>query len=117
MLKVGGRMKKCQGSSPAYGRLEFYEEVLVYGRSFKHTPVYQGDKSRFEKKYANRRLRRNGKIKHGDLKAGKSKYYKKLNESWHICDYRTWGEPIWRRESCKNLSDWPEIWRKCYRSK
>lgn len=53
-------------------------------RSFKHTPVYQGDKSRFEKKYANQRLRRNGKIKHEDLKAGKSKHYKKLNESWHI---------------------------------
>ncbi len=77
-------------------------------RSFKHTPVYKGDKDRSAKKYANRRVRRNGKIKHEDLKAGKSKHYKKLNESWHICDYRTWGEPIWRRESCKNLSDWPE---------
>ena len=62
-------------------------------RSFKHTPVYKGDKDRSAKKYANRRVRRNGKIKHEDLKAGKS------------------------RESCKNLSDWPEIWRKCYRSK
>lgn len=59
-------------------------------RSFKHTPVYKGDKDRSAKKYANRRVRRNGKIKHGDIKAGKSKHYKKLNESWHICDYRTW---------------------------
>lgn len=86
-------------------------------RSFKHTPVYKGDKDRSAKKYANRRVRRNGKIKHEDLKAGKSKHYKKLNESWHICDYRAWGEPIWRRESCKNLSNKPELWRKCYRSK
>lgn len=53
-------------------------------RSFKHTPVYKGDKDRSAKKYANRRVRRNGKIKHGDIKAGKSKHYKKLNESWHI---------------------------------
>ena len=34
-----------------------------------------------------------------------------------ICYYRTWGEPIWRRESCKNLSNESELWRKCYRSK
>lgn len=36
---------------------------------------------------------------------------------WDICDYRFWGEPIWREESCLNLRDYSEIWQKCYRMK
>lgn len=28
--------------------------------------------------------------------SGKSKDYRRGNESWHIWDYRFWGEPIWR---------------------
>ena len=27
----------------------------------------------------------------------------KENESWHILDYRFWGEPIWRAESWRNI--------------
>lgn len=41
----------------------------------------------------------------------------KENESWDICDYRYWGEPIWRKEFCLNLRDYPELWQKCYRRK
>ena len=34
-----------------------------------------------------------------DSLTGKSNHYRKENESWDICDYRHWGEPIWREIS------------------
>lgn len=41
---------------------------------------------------------------------------KKMNQG-DICDYRHWGEPIWREESRLNLRDYPNLWQKCYRRK
>ena len=89
----------------------------IMSRSYKHTPVYKGDKDRFAKKLANRRIRRRSKLNPNDGQSGKSNHYRKENESWDICDYRYWGEPIWREESCLNLRDYPELWQKCYRRK
>ena len=74
-------------------------ETIYCSRSYKHTPVYKGDKDRFAKKLANRRIRRRTKRNPYDSLAGKSNHYRKENESWDICDYRHWGEPIWREES------------------
>ena len=81
------------------------------------TPVYKGDKDRFAKKLANRRIRRRSKLNPNDGQSGKSNHYRKENESWDICDYRHWGEPIWREESRLNLRDYPNLWQKCYRRK
>ena len=50
-------------------------------RSYKHTP-YSGERDKFYKKYANRRLRRK-KLDH-DLQHGS---YRKDSCSWDICDY------------------------------
>ena len=87
-------------------------------RSYKHTPVYKITKAgNMGKKYANRRIRRKAKVSPDDIQIGKSNYYRKLNESWDIGDYRFWGEPIWREESWLNLKDNPELWQKCYRRK
>ena len=86
-------------------------------RSYKHTPVYKGGKDRFAKKLANRRIRRRSKLNPNDGQSGKSNHYRKENESWDICDYRYWGEPIWRKESCLKLRDYSELWQKCYRRK
>lgn len=80
-------------------------------RSYKHTPVYKGDKDRFAKKLANRRIRRRTKRNPYDSPTGKSNHYRKENESWDICDYRYWGEPIWREESCLNLRDYLNLWQ------
>lgn len=80
-------------------------------------PLHKGDKDRFAKKLANRRIRRRSKLNPNDGQSGKSNHYRKENESWDICDYRYWGEPIWREESCLNLRDYPELWQKCYRRK
>ena len=74
-------------------------------RSYKHTPVYKGDKDRFAKKLANRRIRRRSKLNPNDGQSGKSNHYRKENESWDICDYRYWGE--------KNLVLILEIIRNC----
>lgn len=91
---------------------------IVMSRSYKHTPVYKSTKAGNKgKKYANRSIRRKAKISPDDIQVGKSNYYRKLNQSWDICDYRFWGEPIWREESRLNLKDNPELWKKCYRRK
>lgn len=87
-------------------------------RSYKHTPVYKVNKSgKYGKRCANKKFRRKAKQKPYDLAAGKSNLYRREYESWDICDFRFWGEPIWREESCLNLRDYPEIWQKCYRRK
>lgn len=60
-------------------------------RSYKHTPVYKTTKAGNKgKKFANRRIRRKAKITPDDIQIGKSNYYRRLNESWDICDYRFW---------------------------
>lgn len=53
-------------------------------RSYKHTPVYKGDKDRFAKKLANRRIRRRAKLNPNDGQSRKSNHYRKENESWDI---------------------------------
>lgn len=85
--------------------------------TFREKCLYKGDKDRFAKKLANRRIRRRTKRNPYDSLTGKSNHYRKENESWDICDYRHWGELIWREESCLNLRDYPNLWQKCYRRK
>lgn len=68
-------------------------------RSYKHTPVYKGDKDRFAKKLANRRIRRRSKLNPNDGQSGKSNHYRKENESWDICDY------AWKEDWIYMLSD------------
>lgn len=49
-------------------------------RSYKHTPYCGDNKSKFNKRQANRRVRHNKEpLNHGS--------YKKKFESWDICDY------------------------------
>lgn len=63
-------------------------------RSYKHTPVYKGDKSgKYGKRCANKKVRRKAKQKSYDLAAGKSNFYRREYESW------------------LNLRDYPEIWQ------
>ena len=65
------------------------------GRSYKHTPVLKNSRAGNKaKKISNRKIRRKTKVSPDDIQIGKSNYYRKLNESWDICDYRFWGEPI-----------------------
>lgn len=82
-------------------------------RSYKHTPVCKGCKSKkYGKRCANRKIRRGAKRKPYDSAARKSNLYRKKYESWDICDYR-----LWREESWLNLRDCPEIRQKFYRRK
>jgi hypothetical protein len=55
-------------------------------KSYKHTPCVkqQGRSKKFYKKYANKKIRR--KQLNEDIPDGSS--YRKLFESWDICDYR-----------------------------
>jgi hypothetical protein len=48
-------------------------------RSYKHTPVYKGDKDRFAKKLANRKIRRRTKRNPYDSLTGKSNHYRKYD--------------------------------------
>ena len=50
-----------------------------------------------------------------DAYSGKSNDYRRENESWHIWDYRFWGEPIWREESPWNIQG--VLWEKRYKRK
>lgn len=86
-------------------------------RSYKHTPVYTTGNDKYAKRQANKKVRRKGKIRPEEMKTGKSNQYRKEYESWDICDYRFWGEPIWREESWCNLRNDLERWQKCYRRK
>ena len=47
--------------------------LYIMSRSYKHTPVYKGDKDRFAKKLANRRIRRRSKLNPNDGQSGKIK--------------------------------------------
>ena len=85
--------------------------------SYKYTPVYKGDKDKSAKRRANKKIRQKAKLNPDDTITGKSNDYRREYESWEICDYRLWGEPIWQKESTRNLSDDKDRWEKCYRRK
>lgn len=102
------------GSIPTVGFI--LDRGFTMSRSYKHTPVYK-NKIKYGKRCANKKVRRDAKQKPYDAIGGKSNLYRKEYESWEICDYRHWGEPIWREESWLNLRDYPGIWQKCYRRK
>lgn len=85
-------------------------------RSYKHTPVLKiGGKTKYAKPLANKKLRHNAKNNPYRAYSGKSNDYRRETESWHIWDYRLWGEPIWRRESLRNIAG--DLWKKCYKRK
>ncbi|MFR6560835.1 MAG: hypothetical protein ACLUR5_01605 [Eubacterium ventriosum] len=65
-------------------------------------------KRNLAKRVANKKIRRSGKDNLENAYSGKSNDYRKENESWHIWDYRFWGEPIWRAESWRNIEG--ELW-------
>ena len=89
---------------------------LTMSRSYKHTPVYKvGGKTKFAKRVANKKIRRSGKDNLENAYSGNSNDYRKENESWHIWDYRFWGEPIWRAESWRNIEG--KLWEKLYKRK
>ena len=69
-------------------------------RSYKKFPLAkQGKSNKVGKKFANRRVRR--QIKRGiDIPSGRS--YKKVYESWDICDYR------WTKSKADTIQDWEE---------
>ena len=81
-------------------------------RSYKHTPVYKGDKRKSAKHMANKHIRHIAKNKPYDSYSGKSNNYRKEYESWDICDYRMWGG---RNESLRNIKG--ALWDKCYKGK
>ena len=55
-------------------------------RTYKHTPVHKvGGKTKFDKRVANKKIRRSGKDNLENAYSCKSNDYRKENESWHIC--------------------------------
>ena len=62
-----------------------------------------------------KKIRRSVKNNIENAYSGKSKDYRGENESWHIWDYRFWGEPIWREESPRNIKG--GLLEKCYKRK
>ncbi len=77
--------------------------------SWKHTPIYKDGSKRsrnkkFYKKLANKRVRR---TKH--LHGRKSMYYKEVQDSWSICDYRTY-----QAESVQMTPKEKENWKRYY---
>lgn len=75
-------------------------------RSYKKTPVCKdGNTSKkIGKKFANKKVRRTGFL------SGKSKRFRKVYETWNVCDYRFF-EP-----KDPNMKDKSEInhWKKWY---
>ena len=68
-------------------------------RSYKKTPVYKAMvDSRFSKRASNKKIR-----KQKDLPMGKSKIFRKVSETWEICDYRTY----FSREMA--LEEWEDV--------
>ena len=80
---------------------------FIMSRSYKHTPVFKvGGKTKYAKRQANKKIRHSVKNRIEDAYSGKSNDYRRENESWHIWDYRFWGEPIWREESPWNIQEY-----------
>lgn len=86
-------------------------------RSFKHTPVLKYGGGKPEKRNANKKVRRLLKESSEEALAGKSNGYRRVYPQYNVCDYRFWGEPIWRAESLRNISDDKNYWEKVYRRK
>ena len=84
-------------------------------RSYKHTPVYKakGNRSKEDKRCANRKIRREGKQEGDTMVSGKSNHYRKRCETWNIIDYRFWGEKEWSDPASRKL----DRYQKCYRRK
>lgn len=59
-------------------------------RSYKRTPICKdGNKSKkFGKRQANKKIRKTAGL------SGKSNNYKKIYESWNVCDYRIYSDKI-----------------------
>lgn len=84
-------------------------------RSYKKTPVFKvGGKTKYAKRQANKKIRRNMKDNE-DAYYGKSNYYRREYGSWNIWDYRFCGGPIWREESQWNIKG--ALWEKLYKRK
>lgn len=80
---------------------------FIMSRSYKHTPVFKvGGKTKYAKRQANKKIRHSVKNRIEDAYSGKSKDYRRENESWHIWDYRFLREPIWREESPRNIQEY-----------
>ena len=80
---------------------------FIMSRSYKHTPVFKvGGKTKYAKRQANKKICHSVKNRIEDAYSGKSKDYRRENESWHIWDYRFLREPIWREESPRNIQEY-----------
>ena len=80
---------------------------FIMSRSYKHAPVFKvGGKTKYAKRQANKKIRHSVKNRIEDAYSGKSKDYRRENESWHILDYRFLREPIWREESPRNIQEY-----------
>ena len=83
-------------------------------RSCKKTPVSKGrcKNFRWAKRAANKRVRRAKTL------WGKSKAFRKISETWDICDWKFYGERSWNpnREEKKSLGKMllqKMIWKRC----
>lgn len=87
--------------------------MFQMSRSYKKNPVCTDHKtpaSKFSKRAANKRVRRNSfNLK----KEGKS--YKKSCETWNICDYRS--RYSWKEWASEYGKDTYKIWYRYYKSK
>lgn len=83
-------------------------------RSYKHTPVWKFDKSKDGKRRANKKVRQSLQTNMEAALTGKSNLYRRLYETWDICDFRFFGKPR-RAESLLLLEG--EAWKKAYRRK
>ena len=72
-------------------------------RSYKHTPRCGDTKSKYGKRLANHAVRRKGVPDAFPQYAG----YKKLFESWNICDYERVGESFGRY--CASAEQWRRL--------
>ena len=69
-------------------------------RSYKKTPYCGDNKGKFKKRTANSKVR--SKLKNHDFILANGNAYKKVYESYNICDYG------W-------ITSWPEYWAICLR--
>ena len=79
-------------------------EVYSMSRSYKHTPYAGQQKLKWAKRQANKLVR--SKLKRWNIQDNVSpSWYKKVSESWNICDYYTitsWNEHILYRKELLN---------------
>lgn len=95
-------------------------------RSYKKNPWatdHHVKSTKEKKKFANKKVRHSKHIPNGSS-------YKKLTESWDICDFKfttSWldakkeyenGELSWRTyQCCPTIQSWYRHWYKCYKMK